>query len=361
LDTGDHGKLNGAFTPKKPDVTMSDDYKPTTTEQEIQPKKGGKFKRHCGRFWWAYLIATIIVIVLVVVLIIFVAVPKIAQHTVDNAELTIESIVASNTQESNFTMSVNSTIRTGKSSSATIEGFEGVMYLEDFEPKTPFARLNFPETTGEKLQVVNISQFTQIQDVEAFTRFNTWLLLNDSIRVTVEGDTKIHVKGLSKAYSINFKKIVTLQGLRNFEGTNVPYSTVELTPDENGDNFKGTVTIPNRSIVSFEIGNASFTTYLLKENVGTTYMDNVFLRPGLNNFTMHASINQTAVLNALQLKPYCDEGGLIPVELTGKDVVNHGRHLIYYSNALGAANQTVDIPLGFDLQRDHNISLPCKA
>ena len=184
---------------------------------------------------------------------IFVAVPKIAQHKVDSAELQIDSIVASNTQEGNFTMSVNSTIRIGSSTDATIEGFDGIMYLEDFEPKTPFARLKFPETTGAKLQVVNISQFTAIDDLEAFTRFNTWLLLNESIRVTVEGDTNIHVKGLSKSYPINFKKIVTMQGLNNFAGTHVPYSTVELTRDENGDNFHGIVTVPNRSVVTFEI------------------------------------------------------------------------------------------------------------
>ncbi|KAJ9138271.1 hypothetical protein NKR19_g7907 [Coniochaeta hoffmannii] len=341
---------------------MSDDLKPTTMEQEreVKPKKGGKVKRHCLRFWWAYLIAFIIIIVLAVVLIIFVAVPKIAQKKVDDAELQIDSIVASNTESGNFTMSVNSTIRLSSATAATIDGFDGVMYLEDFEPHVPFAKLAFPQTTGDKLQVVNISQFTPITDLEAFTRFNTWLLLNESIRVTIEGDTKIHVKGLSKAYGINFKKTVTLQGLQNFKGTEVPYSTVALTPDENGDNFHGNVTVPNRSVVSFEIGNASFTTYLLGQDVGVTYMDNMVLRPGLNTFNIHASISQGAVVNALQLKPYCEQGGLLPFELTGKDVVNKGQHLTYYSQALGAANQTVDLPIGFDLKRDHDLSFTCK-
>lgn len=188
---------------------------------------------------------------------IFVAVPKIAQDKVNDAELEIDSIVASNTQEGNFTMSVNSTIRISSSTSATIDGFEGVMYLEDYEPHAPFARLSFPETTGDSLQVVNISQFTPITDLDAFTRFNTWLLLNDSIRVTVEGDTNIHIKGLSRAYPINFKKTVTLTGLQNFNGTSVPYSTVSLSRDANGDNFHGTVTVPNRSVVTFEIVSLS--------------------------------------------------------------------------------------------------------
>ena len=49
---------------------MSDEFKATTSEQEreIRPKKGGKVKRHCVRFWWAYLIAFVIIVVLAVVL-----------------------------------------------------------------------------------------------------------------------------------------------------------------------------------------------------------------------------------------------------------------------------------------------------
>jgi len=342
---------------------MSDDGKPVVSQQEaeVRPKKGCKFKRHCGRFWWAYLLAFVIIAVLVVVLIIFVAVPKLAQHKVNDSELTIDSIVASDTQSENFTMSVNSSIHVPSPASATIAGFEGVMYLEDYEPHVPFARLAFPPTTGDANQVVNISQFTPITNLEAFTRFNTWLLLNESIRVTVEGDTTIRLSGLARDYPITFKKTVTLAGLQNFHGTFLPESSVSLTPDDDGNNFHGIVTVPNRSVVTFDIGNASFTSYLEGKEVGTTFIDNMVLVPGLNNFTLKANISQGAVLDALQRKPYCENGGNIPFQLSGKDVVNFGQHLTYYSDALGAANQTVTIPIGADLKRDHNLTLACRT
>lgn len=335
---------------------MPDDYKNTSAAEESEyapaPKKGGRVKRHCAKWWWLHLIIFIIVAVVVVVVIIFVGVPKIAQKKIDEAELTIDSIVASNTRTDNFTMSVNSTIRIASATSATIDGFEGIMYLEDFQPVTPFARLQFPQTTGDSLQVVNLTQFTPIEDLVAFTRFNTWLLLNDSIRVTVMGDTQVQVSGLNRKYKVTFKKTVELTGLQNFAGTFLPYSQVSTTADKNGDNFHGIVTIPNRSVVTFEIGNASFTSYLEGQEVGTTYMDNMILRPGLNNFTMHANISQGPVLAALTKKPYCENDGLLPFQLTGKQVTNNGEHLQYYADALGSANQTVDIPIGFDLERD---------
>lgn len=93
--------------------------------------------------------------------------------------------------------------------------------------------------------------------------------------------------------------------------------------------------------------------------VGTTYIDDMVLRPGLNNFTMHANIEQKPVLTALGKKPYCEQNGTLPFQLSGKAVVNNGEHLSYYADALASGNQTVDIPIGTDLARDYNYKISC--
>lgn len=184
---------------------------------------------------------------------IFVAVPKIAQQRINDAKLTIQGINLSQTQSTNYTLSINSTIEADDSISATIDAFEGVMYLEDWEPQTPFARIQFPQTTSASQTVVNITQFTEVLDMNAFTVFNTWFLVNESINVSVEGDTQLQVKGLNRKYDVHFKKTVNMPALSNFNGTTVPSSRVQLTPDSDGNNFFGNVTIPNRSFITFEI------------------------------------------------------------------------------------------------------------
>ncbi|KAJ9137880.1 DUF3712 domain protein [Pleurostoma richardsiae] len=330
-------------------------------ESISEKSKKSSFKRHCARFWWAHLIAFIIIVVVVVCLIIFVGVPKIAQKKINEAKLTLQGIVVRNTQTQNFTMSINSTITTDGSQHATIDPFEGVMYLEDWAPQTPFATVMFPETNSNKLQAVNVTtQFVPILDLNAFTVFNTWLLVNESLRVTVKGHTKIKVRGISKKFGVNFKKTITMPGLSNFNGTTVPESTISLEADENGDNFKGTVTIPNRSLVTFDVGNASFHNYLLGEEIGTVYIDNMLLLPGYNNYSMHANISQMPVLTAIQEKPYCSDG-ILPFELRGKTVVNNGQPLSYYADALGSTNQSVPIDIGYDLQKDLNITVTCSS
>lgn len=344
---------------------MSDEAKrdeaPEVVQEEYAKRREGRLKRHCRRFWWLHLLIFIIIAVVAVLLIIFVAIPKIAQQKINEAQLTIQGITVTQTQSDNYTMSINSTITSDGSVHATIDAFTGQMYLEDLQPHTPFAAVNFPQTTSDALVIVNITnQFTPVTDLDAFTVFNTWLLTNDSLRVTVTGNTNVHISGISKAYGVTFTKTVTMPGLRGFEGTNVTQGNISLTPDADGNNFRGFVTIPNYSLINFEIGNASFHNYLLGQEIGTAYVDNIFLvAGGLNNFSMRANITQTPVITALGEQPYCTNGGVLPFQLRGKNVTNNGQFLSYYANALASNNQTVDMGIGADLKQDLNITIPC--
>lgn len=336
---------------------MSDiDNKAVVTQTEnvaSQPRRRGCLG-HCARFWWAYLVVLVVVVVVVVPVVILVAIPRIAQQKLDDAELIIDSIVVSHTQAQNMTMAINSTIKSDGSVHATIDGFPGVMYLEDYQPHTPFAKINFPQTTSDALQVVNVSQFLPIDDVAALTRFNTWLLANDSLRVTVEGDTNVHVRGISRSYPVTFKKTITMPGLGLLNGTVVNDTKISLQPDAQGNNFRGTAYIPNRSLVSFELGNCTFHNYLLGDEIGTVYIDNLTLRPGITVAQMRATIQQQPVLNALVQKPYCDQTkGILPFKIRGKSVVNNGQPLPYFADALASANQSIPIDVG--------IHLPCSG
>jgi hypothetical protein len=109
-------------------------------------------------------------------------------------------------------MQVDSTIKTDGKVHATVKGFRGVMYLEDLEGHTPFASIDFPETTSAKESSVKVDQVVKVDNMDAFTTFNTWLLSNETLRMTIEGDTKVHVRGLSKEYGVTFKKTVDLKG-----------------------------------------------------------------------------------------------------------------------------------------------------
>ncbi|KAL1840800.1 hypothetical protein VTJ49DRAFT_7699 [Mycothermus thermophilus] len=314
---------------------------------------------HCARFWWAYLIALIVVIVVVVPVILLVAVPKIAQQKLDEAELFLDGLTVTETTPTRMIMSINSTIKTDGSVHADIAAFEGIMYLEDLEPHTPFAKIQFPATTSAALQTVNVTQTLDIEDLAALTTFNTWLANNESVRVTVQGDTTVRVKGIPRDYGVTFKKTLTMTGLNKLAGTRVEPTWISLTPDENGNNFRANVFIPNPSVVSFELGNITFTNYLLGKEVGTIFLDNITLRPGINEHPMRATIENGPVIAALGAKPYCEQEGVLPFVFSGKSVVNHGEPLPYFADALATFNQTTEIPIGAQAKKDMNVTIPC--
>jgi hypothetical protein len=141
-----------------------------------------------------------------------VAVPTIAQGKLDDAELTIQGIVISRSESNSLEMAINSTITTDGKVHADIDGFTGVMYLEDLEGHAPFASIDFPATTADALQTVNVSQKLEIKDMAALTTFNTWLLTKDEVRITTYGETHVKVKGIARKYPVTFKKTITTPG-----------------------------------------------------------------------------------------------------------------------------------------------------
>ncbi|KAL6403186.1 hypothetical protein AUP68_12522 [Ilyonectria robusta] len=293
------------------------------------------------------------------------------------AHLEIQGVNILQTESNAYHMEINSTIKTDGSIKANIDAFEGEMYLEDYEPHTAFATLLFPKTNANKHQVVNVSQEIKITDMTAFTRFNVWFHNNETVRITINGRTKVKPHGLDRKYGVTFKKTLTINGLNNFNGTEVTDGHISLENDDNGRNFNGTANIPNNSVFTLDIvscprnndsclifcspplqGNVSFTNFVGDENVGTLYIQDLLLKPGDNVLNITATMDQLAILSAVRKKPYCNTG-ILPFKLLGKSVVNNGDDLSYFAAALASTNQTVNIDIGSIIKNDLGTTVKC--
>ncbi|KAL4730063.1 hypothetical protein ACLX1H_002093 [Fusarium chlamydosporum] len=248
-------------------------------------------------------------------------------------------------------MKIDSSITTDGKIHASVDPFEAEMYLEDWPAHVPFATVDMPETNSNKHQVVNVTQDVKIADMEEFTRFNVWFHNNETLRVTVNGKTKVKPSGLPRKYDVTFKKTVELKGLNHFAGTEVTDGHIGFGDGKDEPNFNGTTVIPNASVFTLDNGNVTFTNFVGDVEVGTLTIPNLVLKPGDNVVNITASMNQTMVLNAVQKEPYC-KTGILPFKLLGKSVFNHGENLTYFAAALGSSNQTVEIDIGAILKKD---------
>ncbi|KAK9418198.1 hypothetical protein SUNI508_08392 [Seiridium unicorne] len=316
--------------------------------------KGG----YCKRFWWVYLLVLIIIVVIVVPCVILVAVPKIAQQKVDKAQLKIDGVAITQSETGSFNMAINSTITTDGSAHATIAAFNGTLWLLDYDPPFAFATVSFPETPSNALVLVNISQPVTIDHASELTIFNQYLLTRESVNVRVEGDTTVRVSGIARNYPITFSKDVEFTGFNSFNGISVTNPHVSLA---NASNFNATSTIPNPTTWTVEVGNASFYTFFNGSDIGNTNITNMVLYPGDNNFTVRGDIAQTAIIEALQQEPYCQNGGVLPIQLSGNTVVNNDQPIPWLANALASFNISLTIDIGSAVKNDIGLSLPCAA
>ena len=149
-------------------------------------------------------------------------------------------------------MSINSTISAGRSSQTTVDGFSGKMYIEGLPNHSPFAAVDFPEIDNDGQRPINITQRVNIKDRNAFNTFSAWFFNNETLRVTIDGFTKIRIHGLQMKYRVHFNKILEYKALNGLSGTQITDGRF-LTGLEGPHNFNGTANIPNKSLFTLEI------------------------------------------------------------------------------------------------------------
>jgi hypothetical protein len=144
--------------------------------------------------------------------------------------------------------------------------------------------------------------------------------------------------------------LTPIPGLNGFKGLVVTSANITIQGDSLGDNFHGYVDIPNPSILTLEIGNATFANLLNGTKIGTLFIDDMFLYPGVNNLSVRANITQAPVISAITTLPYC-KTGIVPFELLGESVINKGQPLPYFATALSLDPQLTEIDVGSALKQ----------
>lgn len=98
-------------------------------------------------------------------------------------------------------------------------------------------------------------------------------------------------------------------------------------------------------------GNVAFDTFFDNMKLGVTQVYDMTLQPGMNNnFSMRANLSRAPMLAALQQRPYCENGGKLPLRLVATSVENGDQALSYFTSALATANLTTVLDVGSGLK-----------
>ncbi|PHH76509.1 hypothetical protein CDD82_3959 [Ophiocordyceps australis] len=342
------------------------DSKTSVTQNEngtpVSPLKRSKRRMLINsfkRFWWLYLLVLCLFILLATLLLMFVAVPAIVHDKINSAKLNIDGVDVLDTKPESFHMSINSTLRTNGGIHAKVDPFNGNLYFDQGSDQA-FATLRFPPTNNNKHQVVNISQDVQIMNMDALKMFNIALLQQETVQIRVEGKTKVKPAGIARKPSATFRKILTLKGLNRFQGIVTRDAKIDIAASKGSPNFRAIVDIPNDSVFALELGNTTYRTTADNQYIGDLTIKNLTVRPGITSLPVEAELDQAKILGIVSKRPYC-ENGIVPINLMGTDVVNHGQRLEYFIAAVSATNITVEMDIGAILKSTlgSSFSLSC--
>ncbi|KAJ5357462.1 hypothetical protein N7541_004620 [Penicillium brevicompactum] len=307
---------------------------------------GARVAAHFKKWWWVHLIVFVISVLVIALPVVYVGYPKIAQDAVNDSTLDIKQMVISDPTPESFKLNQTQILGSKSSYHPQIYAFDAAVSLGG--AAAPFATVTVPGVKSNDGAEIHVEQNVDLSDSDAFGDFATAVMMNKEVSLNIYGRPGLKEGALPKT-TVTYNKTVAMKGLNKLEGFAVTEFHIML-PAVDGYNMNGTVKIPNPSVMTITMGNLSLNLAVDGEAMGTTYLNDLVLKPGDNNVPMLAKVDQAAIIGLLTSSdnPYTD--GIVPFDITGNSSTYNGKELPYFTKALSANKLTVKLDVGAALK-----------
>lgn len=285
-----------------------------------------------------------------------------AQSNMDSARIEITFQEVSSPTPNSFHLKQEIIIYSDSSYHPQLDAFRVALFLEDTLPNIkPFAYLDIPPTKATAKSIVLVDQDAKIADMDQWIAYNKRVLLSEEFRVAIRGRVGLHEMNFP-ATMVDFNKVATMKGtfesfltslhtfgeliviigtgLNRLEGFNVTHYDIKVMPEPDGANMVGTVSIPNPSAITINMGNVTMNLSVDGTPIGTSLLPNLVLKPGTHDYEMRSTTNQTAILGLIAQKY---TSGVLPLEIIGNSSVADGQNLVYFEEAIKSNTLHVDL------------------
>ncbi|KAH7323140.1 hypothetical protein B0I35DRAFT_390182 [Stachybotrys elegans] len=347
--TGARGEP-GENEPVNSEFHHDDDASSINVGQEKTPPviltKRQKFKRHCGRFKWWYLIGVIILLAILLPILFEVIIPALVQDIVNDQTLPIYSGAIVALSPTQLSISLNTSMDTPLS--ARIDPLDLHLYNRGTEPYTPFVTLHLPEQrVHHTTHVVVTNQTVTIEDEEEVIKWFHSVFDNADTFLSVRGSPRVHLGALNYHPHLDLElKIPALNHLHGFDITEMNFM---MEPDENGKNMRGLLNLPNSGALALGLGNVTFGLVSGDVQLGTINVYDTYLDHGNNSRVFDGNLyfnelvpNINAILDAQ--RDYLGQG-FIQINATGEAAVVNGVHIPYLERVFRTKKLTVNLPI----------------
>ncbi|KAH8774996.1 hypothetical protein F5882DRAFT_299593 [Hyaloscypha sp. PMI_1271] len=312
-----------------------------TRQQHAKPGFGQKAKRHCSRFWWLHLIIFCVIFLIVALCLVYVGMPKIAQHGVDESWMEVTELKFLEPTSNSVVLTQEVILHSPSIFTPTLDSFTAASWLVTngtFGP-TPMMMIPMPKihalhpVSNAGVQNVNLS----IASLEQVTEYSTAIISQESVTTALTGKTKLH-EGKLPVVNIDYNSSSTYKGLNGLKGFNVTDVRLNSSAKAGEPNLKGFAYIPNPSVITVALGNVTLTLSTAKAGVvGNTTINDMTLVPGNNILPMTGIVDQVLIASSLNAT------GWVTLSIQGESAIYNGQHLTYYEAPLKSNVLSLDM------------------
>ncbi|KAF3077893.1 hypothetical protein TWF569_007143 [Orbilia oligospora] len=309
---------------------------------EVRQTRGQRFKRHCGRRWWIYLIATLLVILALVLGIIFGIIPKIAQDSVNDSTLQVDDLAITNPSNERFTLSMNSTAHSHAPVSAHFSPQTFEMYLPPAEGEqiVPFMTLSVDRLDIKDTLTINVTDVvTEILDKPAYDEFSTQVLNNERLSLGIRSNPEVNVGAIK--FKVDYQKTVELKGLNGLKGIELYNPEILEEPLEDGTNMITDGMIPNPSSFTLQVGDLTVDIAVGPQKLGWSVVKDLTLYPGENHVKIYNHI--TPALLEIPIFLASLKAPNTNITLTANSTVFNGEHIEWLEKPLHDAPPVIAV------------------
>ncbi|KAF2810252.1 uncharacterized protein BDZ99DRAFT_488101 [Mytilinidion resinicola] len=312
-------------------------------------RKPRRIRRHYKKYWICYFVLGVIALAIGLPILFLVIFPAIAQRLVDDADLPIHAAMIMDPSDNTLTYSMTASLKVPKPFTVRIEP----TVLELYRPETkqhriPYIKVELPALKLHGNATVKVEgQQATILDKDQFTQFLAYAVYNDDFEMAAYGKTTAYL-GKLKAH-ITLDKTIKLKGLNMLNGFSIDNAQVVLPPKKDGTNLVANLTLPNASLVTFELGNVTLNLKVGDLILGNATIMNTMLKPGNNSVYARGIIDiKTGLQNVepiINAEAQALRRGNIAVSASGNSTIYNGTHIDYLEKVLNNLTITTEMPI----------------
>ncbi|KAJ5880598.1 uncharacterized protein N7473_011651 [Penicillium subrubescens] len=317
------------------------------------PTRGEKWRRHWRRFWLVYLVGNVIFLAILLPIFFLVVIPAVAQLVVNKSDLWLVNAQVEQPKADSIILTLQANVNLKLAIPVRIEPVTLYLFEREYGHDNPYAAVNIPGSTIKGNYTLGVSdQFTPIQNQTVWEKFVKQVLFQEETSLAMYGKMTAYL-GVLKSH-VTMDKDVVAPTLNKFAGFSMSDATLLLPARDDGTNLIGNITLPNPTVLHFEVGTLNLDIKSGDILIGNVTIKGVTLVPGDNTYPLTGVLDLKAILSnlgaVLKAEASALKTGNLSLQATTSSVVWNGTVVKYYTDILKQLTLNADIGLADTLK-----------